>query len=194
MAHDGGGIHSDGSLTVSQTTLSGNSSTSVAGGGGIFNHSGFTSLQSTIVANSPSGGDCAGVVTSNGHSLADDNSCGLTAQGDQSGTVASLRPLGDYGGPVKTFALRPSSAAVDAGFADGTTTDQRGRPRTVNYPGVPMAVGGDNSDIGSFELGKPGTTPTRTRFFLSGDALLGGRTDLNTSRTGSLTPAQILQN
>ena len=35
------------------------------------------------------------------------------------------------------------------------TTDQRGRPRIVNYPGVPMAVGGDNSDIGSFELQRP---------------------------------------
>jgi hypothetical protein len=155
VAHDGGGIQSDGSLTLSQTTLSGNSSTSAAGGGGIFNHSGFTSLESTIVANSPSGGDCAGTMTSNGHNLADDNSCGLTAQGDQPGTEPLLRALDDYGGPTKTFALRPSSPAVDAGFADGITTDQRGRSRIVNYPGVPMAIGGDNSDIGAFELQRP---------------------------------------
>ena len=153
IADDGGGIRSDGFLHVSQSTLSGNSSTSAAGGGGIFNQSGTTSLESTIVANSPSGGNCAGAVTSDGHNLADDNSCGLTAQGDQPGTEPLLRPLDDYGGPTKTFALRPSSPAVDAGFvSDGLTTDQRGRPRIVNYPGVPMAVGGDNSDIGSFEL------------------------------------------
>jgi len=37
----------------------------------------------------------------------------------------------------------------------GQTTDQRGLSRTVNYPGVPKAVGGDNSDIGAFELQAP---------------------------------------
>ncbi len=155
-AHDGGGIEGAGPLYVVQSTLSGNSSTAAAGGGGIFNSYGTTSLQSIIVANSPSGGNCAGVVTSKGHNLADDSSCGLTAQGDQPGAEPLLRTLGDYGGPTKTFALRPSSPAVDAGFvSDGLATDQRGRPRIVNYPGVPMAVGGDNSDIGSFELGRP---------------------------------------
>ena len=156
IAHDGGGgILSDGDLAVSQSTLSGNSSTSAASGGGIFNHSGSASLESTIVADSPGGGDCAGAMTSNGHNLADDNSCGLTAQGDQPGTEPLLRPLDDYGGPTKTFALRPSSPAVDAGFADELVTDQRGRSRIVNYPGVPMAIGGDNSDIGAFELQRP---------------------------------------
>ena len=155
IAHDGGGIESNGFLHVSRSTLSGNSSTSAAGGGGIFNSYGTTSLESTIVANSPSGGNCAGAVTSDGHNLADDSSCGLTAQGDKPGTEPLLRPFDDYGGPTKTFALRPSSPAVDAGFASGLATDQRGRPRIVNYPGVPMAVGGDNSDIGSFELQQP---------------------------------------
>ena len=138
-----------------RSTLSGNSSTAAAGGGGIFNSYGSTSLQSMIVANSPSGGNCAGVMTSEGHNLADDNSCGLTAQGDQPGPEPLLRPLDGYGGPTRTFALPPSSPAVDAGFAGQVTADQRGRPRIVNYPGVPKAVGGDNSDIGAFELQRP---------------------------------------
>ena len=155
IAHDGGGIESAGALHVSRSTLSDNSSTSAAGGGGIFNSYGFASLESTIVANSPSGGNCAGAMTSEEHNLADDNSCGLTAQGDQPGTEPLLRPLDDYGGPTKTFALGPSSPAVDAGFAGGLATDQRGRPRIVNYPRVPKAVGGDNADIGSFELQRP---------------------------------------
>ena len=149
-AHDGGGIYGYG-LTVSQSTLSGN----IAQNGGGIESSGTASLESTIVADSPSGGDCAGAVTSNGHNLADDNSCGLAGQGDLPGTEPLLRRLDDYGGPTKTFALRPSSPAVDAGFAGELATDQRGRLRIVNYPGVPMAVGGDNSDIGAFELQRP---------------------------------------
>jgi len=67
-----------------------------------------------------------------------------------------LRPLGSYGGPTKTFALSTASPAVDAGRVAGTAaTDQRGRPRKVDYPGVPTAAGGDNSDIGAFELQSP---------------------------------------
>lgn len=158
-ADGGGGILSEGFLQVTQSTLSGNSSTSAAGGGGILNQYDTVQLESTIVANSPSGGNCAGAMTSlpNGHNLADDDSCGLTAQGDQPDTEPLLRALDNYGGPTKTFALRPSSPAVDAGFVfpPGPVSDQRGRPRMVNYPGVPMAVGGDNSDIGSFELQRP---------------------------------------
>jgi hypothetical protein len=40
-------------------------------------------------------------------------------------------------------------------LAGTTQTDQRGLPRIVDYPGVPKAVGGDNSDIGAFELQVP---------------------------------------
>ena len=58
-------------------------------------------------------------------------------------------------GPTETFKLRPSSPAIDAGFAAGATTDQRGLPRIIDYPGVPTATGGDNSDVGSFELQQP---------------------------------------
>lgn len=135
--------------TVSQSTLSANNRS-------IFNEVNLpgttTTLKSTIVANSLNGDNCVGTVTSEGHNLSDDGSCGLAAQGDQPNTDPLLRPLGDYGGPTRTAALRPTSPAVDAGFADGTTTDQRGLPRIVNYPHVPKAAGGDNSDIGSFEL------------------------------------------
>jgi hypothetical protein len=95
-------------------------------------------------------------VISKGHNLADDRTCKLTAQGDKPHRDPLLRPLNDYGGPTQTFALQPASPAIDAGLA-GTTTqsDQRGLPRKVNYPGVSKAVGGDNSDIGAFELQSP---------------------------------------
>ena len=54
-----------------------------------------------------------------------------------------------------THAPRKTSPAVDAGLADTTATDQRGLPRIIDYPGVPKALGGDNSDIGAFELQSP---------------------------------------
>jgi hypothetical protein len=146
----GGGVSSFGELTLLQTTLSGNSAPD---GGAIDAATG--SIESTIVANSPSGGDCSGGILSHGHNLADDGTCNLTGEGDQPNTEPMLRPLDDYGGPTKTLALRLSSPAVDAGFAGNAATDQRGLPRVVNYPGVPKAVGGDSSDIGAFELQHP---------------------------------------
>ena len=136
---------------IRQSTLSGNRVRFSSGG----QISGEVSLESTIVANSPKGGNCALPVTSLGHNLSDDSTCSLTSQGDQPSTNPRLMPLGDYGGPTKTLALRPTSPAIDAGFADNFTTDQRGFPRIVDYPGVPKPAGGDNSDIGAFELQAP---------------------------------------
>jgi hypothetical protein len=148
-----------GTVAVSQSTLSGNS-TKFGTGAGIVSETGETTLESTVIANS-SGGNCGGlpgskpVVTSLGHNLADDGTCNLTAEGDQPNTDPLLRPLDYYGGPTKTFALLPTSPAVDAGFAGDTPKDQRGFLRKVDYPGVPKAVGSDNSDVGSFELQAP---------------------------------------
>jgi hypothetical protein len=153
LGNNGRAVWNDeGTVAVSQSTLSGNGSSAVRNGGPI-----STTLKSTIIANTRHGPNCLGGarVTSEGHNLSDDGSCGLTEQGDKPNTKAPLFPLGDYGGPTQTFALRPSSRAIDAGVADGTTTDQRGLPRRVDYPGVATAVGGDSSDIGAFELQAP---------------------------------------
>jgi hypothetical protein len=143
-----------GSVAITQSTLSGNASD---GRAAIIDSGDPTSttLKSTIVANSPGGTNCAAPVISKGHNLADDGSCGLTAQGDKLNTEPLLKPLDFYGGPTKTFALPAASPAIDAGLADTTQTDQRGLPRIADYPGVPKAAGGDNSDIGAFELQAP---------------------------------------
>jgi len=145
-----------GTVHVTQSTLSGNTRAGEPGSYTAISTDGnsSTSLKSTIVANSAIG-DCGGGVTSKGFNLADDASCGLTAQGDQPNTDPLLRPLADYGGPTKTFALRPESLAIDAGLAGTTPIDQRGLPRIANYPAMPKATGGDNSDIGAFELQAP---------------------------------------
>jgi hypothetical protein len=152
----GGGIFNDGAtVTVAQSTLSGNSAYA---GGGIFNLGTQITLRSTIVADSV-GGNCVGVyggaAVSHGYNLADDASCNLAAASDQPNTEPLLKPLDSYGGPTETHALRPTSPAVDAGVAGIVPTDQRGLPGSVDYPGVPKALGGDNADVGSFELQAP---------------------------------------
>jgi hypothetical protein len=152
----GGGIFNYGAtVTVAQSTLSGNSAYA---GGGIFDLGAQTTLRSTIVADSV-GANCVGafggVAVSHGYNLADDTSCNLTAAGDQPKTEPWLKPLDSYGGPTETHALRPISAAVDAGVAGIVPTDQRGLPGNVNYPGVPKPFSGDNADVGSFELQAP---------------------------------------
>jgi hypothetical protein len=145
-----------GAVAISQSTLSGALAQMHGDAPAIRNErDAETTIESTIVADS-FGGNCrGGVVTSLGHNLADDDTCNLTAQGDQPNTEPLLRPLGNYGGPTDTFALRPTSPAVDAGVAGSTPTDQRGLQRIVDYPGAPKAVGGDNSDTGAFELQAP---------------------------------------
>jgi hypothetical protein len=51
-----------------------------------------------------------------------------------------LTPLADRGGPTQTHGLSLSSPAIDIGFANGQSFDQRGLPRSVG-----------GADIGAFE-------------------------------------------
>jgi len=46
--------------------------------------------------------------------------------------------------------LLPGSPAIDAG-SSSLATDQRGQSRAVDLPGSPNALGGNFTDIGSFE-------------------------------------------
>jgi predicted outer membrane repeat protein len=143
---DGGGILNEGTLTVTNSTVSGNSASVL--GGGIASFFGTFTLADTIIATNtaPTGPDVGGTVTSLGHNLIGNSSGG-------SGFVASdllnlsplLSPLQNNGGPTETMALLPGSPAIAAGsvalIPPGVTTDQRGSARIVNG-----AV-----DIGAFE-------------------------------------------
>lgn len=53
---------------ITGTTIYSNSATS-NGGGGINNDTGTVTLFNTIVANSPSGGNCSGTITDGGNNL-----------------------------------------------------------------------------------------------------------------------------
>jgi hypothetical protein len=126
---------------VTNSTLSGNFA---ASGGGIHNDTGGTAtLKNTIIANSVSGGECAGSLVSLGNNLDSANTCGLGVAGDLSNTNPKLGPLQDNGGPTLTHALLEGSPAIDAGDDSAApATDQRGVSRPQ----------GAASDIGAFEL------------------------------------------
>jgi CSLREA domain-containing protein len=135
----GGAIDNIGTLEVTNSTFSGNSS--ATNGGGISNGDGDTAtLSNTIMANSPSGGNCAGTITDGGGNLEwPDASCGFaTPSADP-----NLGPLQDNGGPTQTHALLAGSAAIDAAVScPPPTTDQRGVSRPQ----------GSACDIGAYEV------------------------------------------
>jgi len=145
-ASGGGGIYNGGTQVISNTTISGNSADF---GGGI---AGSATLQNTIVANSPKGGNCSGTMTSKGYNLSSDSTCHFNGPGDLNNTDPGLGQLGSYGGPTETVPLLSGSPAIDAGNPNGCTdnlghllkTDQRGQPRPD-----PEDTGG--CDMGAFE-------------------------------------------
>ena len=162
---NGGGLYNgsnDGvpSITLLNSTISGNSSAS-SGGGGIYLEGGFFSgdvtLKNTILANNITGGNLVrgatggGNINSNGFNLCDDSSGAafLTNTGDKVGASfdAKLGPLAVNGGPTQTELPQAGSAAIDSATASGAPArDQRNYLRN----GAP--------DIGAAEVG--GTLPT----------------------------------
>lgn len=177
-AGSGGGILSDyGMLTVSNSTFAGNSATTYNGGGifnvggtamvsnstiagnsannqggGIFNN-GTLTLKNTIVANSPTGGNCVGNITDGGGNLSYSDTTCPGINGDP-----RLGPLQNNGGPTETMALLESSAAL--GAANDATcaappvnnSDQRGIRRPQR----------SHCDIGAIEELCPNFAPPTT--------------------------------
>jgi hypothetical protein len=129
-ADAGGILNNSGVLTVTSSTFSGNSASVV--GGGISNF-GTATLENTVIANSPSGGDCYGTPTDNGYNVDDDGSCGFSSANHSfsDSSAAKLGSLSNNGGPTLTVPLNTGSVALGA-IPLGTngcgtiTTDQRG--------------------------------------------------------------------
>ncbi len=138
-----GGTGSTSSASLSYATIAGNSAGGESFGGGLDVAS--VTVGSSIIAANP-GGNCLGPITSSGHNIDDDGSCGFTGAGDKSGVGALLGPLGEHGGPGETLMPLAGSPALDA--ADPATcpaTDQRGVSR-------PQGAG---CDIGAVEVAPP---------------------------------------
>jgi CSLREA domain-containing protein len=140
---EGGGIYNEAtSLTLTNVTITGNTG-DVAKGGGLYQKSGSAILKNTIIANSTTGGDCAGSPISADHNLDSDGTCGCTLTADP-----LLGPLQDNGGLTFTHALLAGSPAIDAGTNTGApATDQRGSPRPIDGDGDLTAT----ADIGAYE-------------------------------------------
>ena len=135
-------------------------------GGGIRVGPASVTLQNTIIARNTAanglgdisgaptpGPNVDGTITSNGHNLlgVTTDAGGFIGVGDKTGANPMLAALADNGGPTKTMALSAGSAAIDAGVAAGSSSDQRGLPRTFDDPGVANAPTSDATDIGAFE-------------------------------------------
>jgi hypothetical protein len=144
-------------------------------GGGIRVGPASVTLENTIIAGNTAAnglGDPAGAptpgpnvdgtITSNGHNLLGvaTDAGGFVGTGDKTGANAMLAALANNGGPTRTMALSPGSAAIDAGVAAGATLDQRGQPRTFNDLGVANAPTSDGTDMGAFER-QSGQSPCR---------------------------------
>jgi hypothetical protein len=154
-----GGISNGNTLTVVNSTISGNTGNS---GGGIYNHfNQIANIKNTIVANNTAstGPDLNGTFNSQDYNLIG-NTSGATFTGSTAHNItnvnALLGPLANNGGPTMTHALLPGSPAINAGdncvaLASGSggclavplTTDQRGA-------GFARQVSG-TVDIGAFE-------------------------------------------
>ena len=156
----GGGVYDGGTMTLVNDTFYGNSANTAQGGGGaIWDKDGILTMKGTILANSPSGGNCSiylfgfgTTATSDGYNLSDDSSCTfLTATGDQTGVTGAatyLGPLKNNGGPTSTFALLSGSTAIDA-IPYGSCTDANGNPVLTDQRGIVRA---GNCDIGAYEV------------------------------------------
>ena len=113
-------------------------------GGAIYASSPVT-LENSILADIPSGGNCSGTIVDGGGNLSTDASCAFSDATSQNSVASAglLSPLAANGGPTQTFALPSGSPAIDAAVAANcTATDQRGvlRPQ------------GPQCDSGAFEL------------------------------------------
>ncbi len=143
MGVGGGGILNGGTLNITNSTLSANTAPATSGGG-IMN-SGTLNYANTIIADSPSGGDCINYSTigTNTNNLVEDASCSASLTGDP-----KLGTLRDNGGPTWTSALDPTSSALNAGSdavcaaAPVDNLDQRGVTRPQ----------GPHCDIGAYEV------------------------------------------
>jgi predicted outer membrane repeat protein len=158
----GGGISNGGTLTVINSTFSGNTAEGGVGGDIESGGSGLTSLKSTILAASSSSGNCFGNFTDLGYNISDDDSCGFTAVGSLNNTDPMLDPAGlaNNGGPTQTIALLSGSAAIDA-IPVAECTDQQGNRLTTDQRGFPRPDNGEGvCDIGAYEFqdfaGDPG--------------------------------------
>ena len=148
-----GGIYSNGTTTIWNSTIARNVSDRAGAGNGIA-ADGTVYLRNSIIADNRDNDDASvdtncsaigGLFLYSGTNLSNDDSCGSAAN-----TIIAnplLAPLANNGGPTKTHALAESSPAIDGGTLCSESTDQRYVTRNQ----------GTTCDIGAFEFNDFGT-------------------------------------
>lgn len=155
-SHDGGGVEDQGQITLLNTTFSNN--TAPQGGALYILPAATAVLTNTILAYSPSGGNCNGKINSAKYSISSDKTCALAGAGDHNGLDPLLKPLGFYGGPTKTNVPKIGSPAIDGVIGnDAPPADQRSIPRPQ----------GSGYDIGAVEVCK--TKPAKPTLLKPGN-------------------------
>lgn len=148
----GGGLWSVGAVSIRNTTISHNTAGS---GGGVWLFGGSFSLRNSIIADNVAGGpsysncliNTSGVVLLyTGLNISNDDSCGSTSPALRIADP-KLDLLANNGGPTKTHALGPESAAIDVGLSCTEATDQR-------YVARPQGL---TCDVGAVEFNDYGT-------------------------------------
>lgn len=148
-------------LDVTSCTIANNTSTE---NGGVFiDSSGVgtnaaVTIRNTIIANNrlnlggSLGAGALGTITSLGYNLTNEvENVLLNHPTDLLNANPLLGPLQNNGGTTLTRALLLGSPAIDKGNSFGLATDQRGRIRPYDFPGIAAAAGGDSADIGAYE-------------------------------------------
>ncbi|MEM7468101.1 MAG: DUF4347 domain-containing protein, partial [Pseudomonadota bacterium] len=160
---EGGALYNIGTATLSNVTITNNSSS--LNGGGIFAGSPVTLTNSIVAGNTASTGpDINGNIVSGGNNIiGDDSDANGYAGSDHRNVDPLLGALTDNGGDLKTHAPGGGSVAIDgANSALASSTDQLGLLR------------GSNPDIGAFEVGASTTPPAGTLWFTTDDSVFGG--------------------
>ena len=157
-------------LDVTSTTFGDNGTSSVPSpdGQSVLSQGGNgVSLRNTIIADPFGGGkNCAGTgFIDFGSNI--DYTPTAGAEGSCPGASTAdplIGQIADNGGPTKTFAIPENSPAVDKGLVVGESTDQRGAgfTRPVDFPAIAPVSGGNDTDIGSFELQRRTLTVNRS--------------------------------
>lgn len=158
----GGGVYNEGTMTLINSTLSGNE------GGGVYNlyeatatlsHctvDGIWAAGTLTVTSSLIRSGCSGIVTTSSYNIeSPGDTCGFDRISDLVNVSAedlNLDPLADNGGSTETHALLLGSVAIDVipaadcvdADSEPLTEDQRGEPRPE--------AGGTMCDVGAFEV------------------------------------------
>ncbi|MEZ4520186.1 MAG: PKD domain-containing protein [Thermomicrobiales bacterium] len=142
VVNAGGAIYnsSSGAVEVTASTFAGNDAR--IAGAAIYDE-GSLNVQGTILANSLSGGNCGGILTSLGFNLSDDGSCALNAATDIPNSASvNLGPLVDNGGPTETMLPEAGSDAAEAiPAADCLTASTSSGQRGVARPQGDCEIG-----------------------------------------------------